>query len=174
MYGIPFTYIFCLYVLRPPHYSSPRKVMRGQLIHESVLPVISSSTPRARLPDTIQWCTGDLNSHVERDPYMAGKTLIDKLSAGGLSDIERGILKTLVSSGALFHANIHLILKHEMRRFCKSVYYGRSRCRHKTVHSARSCTQQFRSRFIYTPASHRRLDHCSQCIHRLRISRRIS
>jgi hypothetical protein len=88
--------------------------MKGQLIHESVLPMIPSSTPRARLPDALQWSTGDLKSHVERDPYMAGKVLIDKLSAEGLSDIERGILKTLVSSGALFHANIHLILKHEM------------------------------------------------------------
>jgi hypothetical protein len=76
--------------------------MNGQLIHESVLRPDPPKRPiKARLPDGLIWDVDNLekNSRLEPDPYISVGTLLDKLTTGVLSQGDRGVLTTLLSSG---------------------------------------------------------------------------
>jgi hypothetical protein len=74
--------------------------MDNQLIHQSVFnPADVRLTPRARLPEALEWDAQKLNSRIEHDPYVSAETLINKLTSGSWSDIDRSVLATLTSSG---------------------------------------------------------------------------
>jgi hypothetical protein len=77
--------------------------MKGQLIHESVLRPDTPKRPiKARLPNGLVWDADDLKKNLclEPDPYISAEALLNKLTAGALTPIDRGVLTTLISSGA--------------------------------------------------------------------------
>jgi hypothetical protein len=96
-------------IFRPPHLSSPRQVMNGQLIHESVLrPKPPTRAIKARLPKGLIWDADDLEKKMclEPDPYISAETLLKKLTTGALAPGDRGVLTTLSSSGT--HPTVYL------------------------------------------------------------------
>ncbi|EIN03683.1 WD40 repeat-like protein [Punctularia strigosozonata HHB-11173 SS5] len=96
----------------PPHRAAPRKVMEGQLIHESVFELIHEPVPdvreryipRARLPPTCSasWDSVELKYEVkmEEDSYVSARAIIGDLNKK-LTLTERQIerLADLPSSG---------------------------------------------------------------------------
>lgn len=113
-----------------PHLSSPRQIMHGQHIHESVLKTPSQRTilygsfigplsrsdtlkmlksersalkRRARLPDELAWdeVVNDDN-WIERDPYQSANRTVDGILNAELSDADCHVLVTLSSTGESF------------------------------------------------------------------------
>ncbi|EIN07509.1 hypothetical protein PUNSTDRAFT_71590 [Punctularia strigosozonata HHB-11173 SS5] len=112
-----------------PHLSSPRQIMHGQRIHESVIdspsqreiiyepfigPLSQSETfklkksersawkRRARVPDGLKWDQVIASDDwIERDPYKSANRIVDGILGGNLSDEDCHVLVTLSSSGEL-------------------------------------------------------------------------
>ncbi|EIN07505.1 WD40 repeat-like protein [Punctularia strigosozonata HHB-11173 SS5] len=86
----------------PPHLSSPRIVMEGQLIHQSAFE-LGDYKPRARLPGQVTWSKDELlrKGMLEKDPYLSIDAILEQIIGHEhLSDEDRGVLVMAASRDA--------------------------------------------------------------------------
>ncbi|EIN07512.1 WD40 repeat-like protein [Punctularia strigosozonata HHB-11173 SS5] len=83
----------------PPHLSSPRRVLDGQLVHESVFE-LKDYKPRARLSGQLSWDKSVLRDKgmLETDPYLSMEALVEQLAKQEpLTNQNRDVLVAMAS-----------------------------------------------------------------------------